>query len=392
MVNVNMRVAIFTDTFLPQVNGVARTIGRLAWELKKRAIAYLVLAPESGPSGEHDHNVHLSPGLAFPFYPECKIAVPGYSDISARLDKFAPDVVHLVTEFSMGLYGLKYALSRGLPLVSSYHTNIPQYLSYYGFSFLSEAAWKYMRWFHNKCAINYCPSRDTMDLLVKNGILNLAIWDRGVDTSHFSPLKREQSFKSRLGAGSRTVLLYVGRLAAEKDLDVLMSAFRTVRLHNKDVHLVITGSGPLEASLRSEAAGDVTFTGYLEGEELAATYASSDIFLFPSTTETFGNVILEAMASGLPVVGAYSGGVKDNLIDHYNGLACRPRSAEDMAGAVHKLLADEPLRKSLSVQARLYALEKSWDGAMQKLINGYSSVLGKPAGSPNKTGHTPHTV
>lgn len=379
-----MRVAIFTDTFLPQVNGVARTIGRLAVELTKRNIDYLILAPETGLSGQ-EYNVHFSPGLQFPFYPECRLAVPGLGDLSARLEEFSPDVVHLVTEFSMGLCGLKYAQSKGLPIVSSYHTNIPQYLSYYGFSFLSEAAWKYMRWFHNQCPVNFCPSEDSMKLLVKNGILNLDIWGRGVDTKLFNPARQDPAFKKHLGADGKTVLLYVGRLAAEKDLDILMSAFRQVNLSGRNAHLVITGSGPLEESLKHEANENITFTGYLSGEELAVAYASSDIFVFPSTTETFGNVVLEAMASGLPVVGAYSGGVRDNLIDNYNGLACRPRHAGDMANAIKKLIADTGLAKELSVQARRHALEKSWDSAMQKIIRGYLTAAERRLNPPIKT-------
>lgn len=282
----------------------------------------------------------------------------------------------------MGLYGLKYALSKRLPIVSSYHTNMSQYLSYYGFSFLSAAIWQYMRWFHNKCLINYCPSADTLNLLKKNGIVNLDIWSRGVDTTLFSPSKRDPSFKARIGAENRTVLLYVGRLAAEKDLDVLMQAFRNVSRHTRDVHLVITGEGPMEARLRKEVTENVTYTGYLGGEKLAVVYASSDIFVFPSTTETFGNVIIEAMASGLPVVGAYSGGVKDNLIDNYNGLACRPRSVEDTAAAIKKLIDNDLLRKTLSVQARLHTQKKSWDSVMQKLISGYFLASGKPIVRP----------
>lgn len=375
-----MRVAIFTDTFIPQVNGVARTIGRLASELKKREIPCLVFSPETGLAGEQGYNVHFSPGFLFPFYPETKIALPRYGEISARLDKFRPDVVHLVTEFSMGLCGLKLALSKRLPMVSSYHTNMPQYLSYYGFSFLSGAAWKYMRWFHNKCSVNYCPSTDTLALLEKNGLVNLDIWSRGVDTSLFNPSKRDPSFRVRMGAENKTVLLYVGRLAAEKDLDVLIKAYRNVSRHVSDVHLVITGDGPMDARLRRDFTENVTYTGYLGGEELAVAYASSDIFVFPSTTETFGNVIVEAMASGLPVVGAYSGGVKDNLIDNYNGLACRPRHVEDMAAAVIKLIENDRLRKTLSVQARQHTLKKSWDSVMQKLINGYFLASGEPAG------------
>ncbi|MFZ5650095.1 MAG: glycosyltransferase, partial [Bacillota bacterium] len=189
------------------------------------------------------------------------------------------------------------------------------------------------------------------------------------------PLKREPSFKARVGAEDKTVLLYVGRLAPEKDLDILIRSFGNLNKYHPGTHLVITGAGPLEAGLKREAPPNVTFTGYLHGEELAEAYASSDIFLFPSTTETYGNVILEAMASGLPVVAPCSGGVKENLFNLYNGLACRPRNCADMVKAAIELIENESLRKTLAGQARAHALTRSWDNVINKLVDGYAETI-----------------
>ena len=375
-----MRVAIFTDTFVPQVNGVARTVGRLAEALEARGITSIVLSPDTGLKSGHGYCIYFSPGFNFPFYPECKIAIPNYSDMRRRLDRFKPDLVHLVTEFSMGLCGLRYASMAGIPAVGSYHTNLPQYLSYYGFSFLSHWAWKYLRWFHNRCLINYCPSESSMRLLEGKGIKNLDIWGRGVDNTFFSPEKRRLSFRTRAEvARNGTLLLYVGRLAPEKELDILIGAYCILRKEYRDINLVITGGGPMAAKLMREAPSEVIFTGYLDGEELAAAYASSDIFVFPSTTETYGNVLLEAMSSGLPVVAPNSGGVMENLVHRYNGLACRPHSVGDMAEAVVLLKENPGLRRTLAEQARAHALTRSWDSVFDRLAEGYYGVVSESA-------------
>ena len=371
-----MRVAIFTDTFIPQVNGVARNTGMLAEALKARDIPCIVLSPDTGLKTGQGYELYFSHGFNFPFYPECKVVLPNYRDIRRKLDLFRPDLVHLATEFSMGLCGLKYASRAGIPAVGSYHTNLPQYLSYYGISFFSDLTWKYLRWFHSRCAINYCPSESTRRLLEDKGFRNLDIFGSGVDTDLFSPEKRREYLRIRAGCGkSDTVLLYVGRLAPEKDLDVLMEAYVVLRKRYRDIRLVITGDGPMTEKLMRDAPSGVFFTGYLHGEELAEVYATSDIFLFPSTTETYGNVIIEAMASGLPVVAPYSGGIRENLIHRHNGLACRPRSVSDMVEAVELLKEDTGLRKKLSEQARNHALTRTWNSVFDGIIGGYHKVV-----------------
>lgn len=372
-----MKVAVFTDTFLPQVNGVARTIGRLADALTKQDIPCMVLAPDTGLSENSNYPIYTVPGLDLPLYRECKIALPSYSEICSRLAFFQPDIVHLATEFSMGLAGLKYASSANLPVVSSYTTNFPQYLSYYKLGLFSPWAWKYLRWFHNQCHRNYCPSHSTLHLLEKNDIHNLAIWGRGIDTTLYNPDKYDAAFRTSVGAADKTLLLYVGRLAAEKDLDILMESLTQLNKNDSGYHLIITGDGPLGDQLKQNAPANVTFTGYLQGEDLAKAYASSDIFVFPSTTETFGNVILEAMASGLPVVAPSSGGIKENLVDRYNGLSCRPRSVKDMVLAIRELKKNQTLRHTLAAQARAYSLTKSWDEIFRGLINSYQEVIEK---------------
>ncbi|WP_242868718.1 glycosyltransferase family 4 protein [Desulfotomaculum copahuensis] len=370
-------MAIFTDTYPPQVNGVARTVNRIALFLRRRNVPHLIFAPDCGPSQEHSENVHTFPGIDLPFYPECKITLPPYPNLREKLNQFKPDLIHLVTESSMGLCGLKYARDHRLPVVASYTTNFPQYLAYYKAGFLERWAWLYLRWFHNQCHLNYCPSPAVKNMLAQKGFRNLTIWGRGIDTGLFAPEKRS-NLLDKLAPGKELFFLYVGRLAPEKDLDVLFNAWRIVRRRLPGAQLVVTGDGPLAGELRQNHGHEVVFTGYRHGEELAAIYASSDIFVFPSTTETFGNVVLEAMSSGLPVAAAAAGGVKNLLLDGYNGLACRPRNYHELAAAMLKLAQNKELRDALGRQARQYALKQSWEGLLDNLLDSYRTVLASP--------------
>lgn len=368
-----MKLAIFTDTYLPQVNGVARTVARITSYLQEKDISYLIFAPDCGPLPPDSQNVHISSAFDFPFYPECKIALPPYPTIRETLKIFKPDLIHLVTEFSMGLCGLKYARDHQLPVVASYTTNFSQYLNYYGFGFLKNWTWRYLRWFHNQCSLTYCPSPVVKSLLARKGFHNLAVWGRGIDPELFSPDKRSE-FLKKLAPGKELFFLYVGRLAPEKDLDVLFKAWESVHRSLPHAQLVITGDGPLGEELRQKNQGGVTFTGYRHGEELAVIYASSDVFVFPSTTETFGNVVLEAMSAGLPVVGAAAGGVKNLLTEGSTGIACRPRNHQDLAVAMLKMARDHELRFQMSRQARQYALSLSWEGVLKGLLDSYRGV------------------
>jgi glycosyltransferase involved in cell wall biosynthesis len=287
---------------------------------------------------------------------------------------FAPHLVHLVTPFSIGLAGLRWALQNDIPILASFHTNFVEYLAYYHASFLGGPVWRFFRWFHDHADLNLAPSQSTKQKLAENGISPVRLWGRGVNTREFSPAHRDWELREQLGAEGKTLLLYVGRLAPEKDLDILWQALRRLNQGEYPVHLVVTGKGPLENQLRDTAPDNVTFTGYLQGEDLHRVYASCDIFAFPSTTETYGNVVLEAHASGLPVVAPLSGGIRENLVDGVNGLACTPRDAEEMAARLTTLLARPRLRKRLGANGRKHALGKSWDNIMAGLVNDYCAV------------------
>lgn len=372
-----MRLAIFADTYLPQVNGVARTLTRISSYLRNQDVPFLIFVPDCGPLPPNSENVYNFPSLNLPLYPECKIALPYYPRIREILDEFKPDLLHLVTEFSMGLCGLKYAQEHSLPVVASYTTNFSQYMAYYKLGFLENLTWRYLRWFHNQCHLNYCPSQTVKDELEKEGFRNITIWGRGIDANLFSPAKKSDILK-KIAPDKSLFYLYVGRLAPEKNLDVLFDAWRIVSKGLPEAQLVITGDGPIAEELKRRYGEGVIFTGYRHGEELAQVYASGDVFVFPSTTETFGNVVLEAMAAGLPVVAAAAGGVKNLLVDGDNGIACGPRNHYEMAVAMLSLAQNNELRAKMSFQARQFALKQTWDGVLGSLHNSYKEVISWP--------------
>lgn len=376
-----MRIAILTDTYLPQINGVTNTISQLVDFLDRNGYDYCLFAPEDGP--KIDRRVNYMRSLSLPFYPELRLALPNYSYISSRLEQFRPDIVHIVTPFSIGFPGFWWVKKNEIPVVSSYHTNFDQYLKYYGFGLLSDLCWEVFRWFHNQTLRVYCPSENTRELLKEKGIKNLEIWTRGVDATAFHPDYRDTKLRNQYGVPEGKVLLsYVGRLAREKDLDVLMAA---VDILNKSIsdnfHLLLTGDGPFTDDIRAWAPKNVSFTGYKKGKELSAIYASADIFVFPSSTETLGNVLLEAMASGLPSIGANAGGIPYNLQHGVTGYLFEPGNAEEMAVRLRELILDSAKRVDMARTARTAAEQRSWDAVFKKLLLDYQKVIemhGKP--------------
>ncbi|WP_342417429.1 glycosyltransferase family 1 protein [Paenibacillus sp. FSL R10-2782] len=372
-----LRVALFTDTYAPDVNGAALTLERWIGYLEKHGVSTLVFAPEA------DYHLPSGPGVerfrSIPFllYRECRLAIPNAKQINDRLTAFSPHLIHVATPFNLGLYGTSYAVKHHVPLVASYHTHFDKYLEYYKLRWLEPALWKYMLWFHRNCERVYVPSRSTMELLRNKGMSQLEIWGRGIDTQRFQPKVDRYAVWKKWGIRADAfVILYVGRLALEKGIDTLLDAYLQLPdVVRAESVLVIAGDGPL---YKVKTAADmgvpehaVHWLGFVKGQELAELYAAADVFLFPSTTETFGNVVLEAMASGTPVVGADEGGVKDNLIHGKTGLLCPAGDAAAFAEAVHLLYKDRPFRDSMSVAGRAYSMEQTWDRIFERLLDSY---------------------
>ncbi len=371
-----MKIAIFSDTFLPQINGVTNTLDKLIKYFDENCIDYKIFVPQDSNQENYQNSIYSFLSFRFFLYPELRFAIPDVFSIKKVVEEYKPDLIHIVTPFNIGLCGLKIAKDLDIPAVASYHTDFSKYLKYYNLQFLDKWLWGFIGWFHGQFLINFCPSKDTEDELMRHGINNIELWGRGVDSDLFCPQKRSEKFREKHGIRNKIALLYVGRLAPEKDIDVLMEAFEVINEKYEDrLQLVITGKGPLEKELKSRWNKNVTFTGYMKGNELAEVYASCDIFVFPSVTETYGNVVLEAMAAGLPVIASMKGGVKENLINGYNGFEAEANQYNDYAEKIERLLLDDELRRSLGANAREHALKYTWSNIFNNLMQNYKKVL-----------------
>ncbi|HZS77613.1 MAG TPA: glycosyltransferase family 1 protein [Ktedonobacteraceae bacterium] len=375
-----MRVAIITENFLPKLDGVTRTLARLLEHLQQRKHEAILLGPASSIEQYAGAEIVGTAGIPLPFYPELKFNFFRPLFIR-RLKEFRPDIVHLIDPVVLGAAGLAAARFLNIPVVSSYHTNLAAYCRHFGFPIFTRPMWIYNRFIHNQCELTFCPSPSTAAMLREQGFEHLRIWPRGVDTTLFSPERRSAATRAGWLQGNKAekiLLLYVGRISWEKNLGLLTRAYRA--MDTRHCHLVIIGDGPALKEIQVELAGlPVTFTGYLQGEELARAYASADIFAFPSTSETFGQVVLEAMASGLPVVGVHSEGVCDLVRDGQTGFLSYAPNKDDMVISyqmrLEYLIHSKQARQDMGEAAHLYACSRSWSEAMECLMRGYAEVL-----------------
>ena len=366
-----LRLALFTDTFAPQVNGVTRTLERLVSAVESRGGAVHIETVEV-PEAAFDPRIHRSGSIPFWAYPQLRIAAPSARRAAERIAHFGPTLVHATTPFGVGLAGRAAARELGIPLVTSYHTSFSAYLAHYGLQTLDRVAWPFLRWFHNSGRRTFVPSRVVAQELAGQGFEALRIWSRGVDPSRFAPRFRSAAMRARMGATEGTfVVAYVGRLAPEKGIDTAMEAMRLVLArHPGRVRFVLAGDGPAEARCRAMAPEGTWFAGALSGEELSAFFASADAFLFPSTTETFGNVVLEAMAAGLPVI-APDAGATTEFAHERTALTVPGGDAHAMAGRVEWLLRDTMLRHTLRSAGLAEAAGRTWDAVWDRLVGDY---------------------
>jgi len=369
-----MRIAYISETFLPKIDGISNTLCRLLEHLYLRGHQSVMFAPQGAPPIYANTPILQPISIPFPLYPELKIANP-FTNLDRHLAKFQPDLIHVVNPFSIGVAGTRYARLNHIPLVASYHTDIPGYSTrYYGLPFMTHLIWDYFRWVHNQADLTLCPSQSTLQELDKKGFKNLKLWSRGVDLEKFAPSKSSPEWRWGISAGrpETVILLYVGRLAAEKRVEWLLPVIQSIPY----AHLVIVGDGPMREDLQALFKGtNTTFTGYLQGEDLARAYASSDIFVFPSANETFGNVVLEAMASGLPVVAPRSGGVMDSVIDGETGLLFESDRQEDLVSSVLKIITDPRALWRMGSAARQAASKRGWNGVLDHLIDDYQLTI-----------------
>lgn len=374
-----MKISLVSETYFPQVNGVSRALGRLVDHLVECGDEVQLIVPryaeENSADDKQEVERHSFPSLPMPFYPEIRIVLSSAGGVTEKLRAFQPDIVHIATEGTLGRSALKAVRKLQLPLTTSYHTNFPDYLVYYKCGFLENTAWNYLRKFHNKGKNTFCPSRSIKEILEKNGFDNVIVWGRGVESERFSPEKRSDVVRRKLGAGDNTkLLLYVGRLANEKNLQMLTDAFEALP-ESMDCKLVFVGDGPMKPKLEKQNNPDIVFTGYKRGEELAEIYASCDLFVFPSITETFGNVILEGMSAGLPAVGYDAPGPRDIIKDGVTGFVIPEVTAEAMTNAVMKAIGSPDALAKMRIEVRKHACSQTWNAINSVVRDTYLNCI-----------------
>ncbi len=376
-----LRVALFTGNYNYIKDGVALTLNRLVAFLLKRGVPVLIFAPiAASPAFDSVGEVVPVPSMAIPTRAEYRIALGFPASARRRLEEFRPTLFHIAVPDILGYKALKLAERWGVPVVASYHTRYDTYLRFYGLGLLEKLGQRYLRFFYNKVERVYPPSESMARIIRDDGqSSHVEVWGRGVDSELFSPAKRDMAWRRSLGIGDDEVVIsFVGRLVKEKNTGLVARVFAMLRARAVRMRPMIVGGGPELAAMKA-AVSDGVFPGFLHGEELARAYASSDIFFFPSQSETFGNVTLEAMASGLPAVNAISAGSNSLVQDGVTGFLRDAGNPEDFVDRLAELSGDAGLRGRMGEAARARALDFSWETILEGLLASYGQVLDEHA-------------
>jgi glycosyltransferase involved in cell wall biosynthesis len=368
-----MRVLIVTDTFPPDINGVARTLSTLGEGLQRRghAVQVVTTVEDVKGGGLKRHVMHSMP---LPGYPGLRFGFSSARQLLEIFDGFRPEVLYVATEGVMGISAIRAAGKREIPVISGFHTNFQTYLEDYNLPGMESIAQGALRVLHNHTARTLTPSVDTAAMLEGWGIQNVGVMGRGVDTDLFHPQRRDPALRRNWGADeSIPVAIYVGRVAAEKNLDLVVRAFAAFRETRPDARMVFVGDGPRLASLKEEHP-EFHYAGARTGEDLAAHYASGDVFLFPSVTETFGNVVLEAMSAGLGVVGYDYAAPRILIRDGENGWLA-PLGDETAFLVQSRAAAAAWNDTKLRDAARQTAFDLGWERVIEQFERELASVM-----------------
>lgn len=375
-----LRIALFTGSYNHIEDGVSRTLNRLVRFLLERGHDVRVFGPSvDNPPMDHVGTLVPIPSIPVPGRPEYRITLVGRRLPAAaekKLRAFGPNVVHIATPDLLGRAALRWAKKAGVPPIATYHTHFPSYLDFYKLGVLEGLVWRYLRSFYNNCLEVDVPTPVLIEELKANGITTkLRLWPRGVSTDWFSPEKRSAAWRKDHGFSENdVVVLYLSRLVKEKGIDVFSAVLNRLQESSPsekgNVRALVVGDGPEREAFQASLPEPV-FTGHLSGNELATAYASSDVFLFPSETETFGSVTLEAMASGLPVVCADAAGSRSLVDDGVSGFLCPARDKEAFTTATGRLANDAQRRKRMGDDARRAALAYAWPQVLQQMEQFY---------------------
>jgi|WetSurMetagenome_2_1015567.scaffolds.fasta_scaffold29771_3 phosphatidylinositol alpha 1,6-mannosyltransferase len=373
-----LRVAYFSGTMRRGQDGVTRVLYRTIDALHEQGIKSIFFSPIIPDADDSSADMRTVPSIAFPWYPDYRIALPGYKAFTADLQQFRPDILHIHSPCTLGCAAVHWGRHNNVPVVATYHTHFASYAKYYRIKALEIFGWNYMRSLYHSCQRVYVPSIPILHELATRGLEHLAFMPHGVDAAAFSPRHRSSHWRDAITPDGKKILLYAGRLVWEKDLQTLIATCAMLKAQRSDWILTLAGDGPVRGELAA-AMPEAKFLGSLAGRELATAYASSDILVFPSTTETFGNVVVEAMASGIPPICAAEGGAGSSIQHGINGFITSPRDAADIARHVGVLLDDPARMLRMGKAARAYARTQTWEGIFDRLFADYRSVVAQYA-------------
>jgi glycosyltransferase involved in cell wall biosynthesis len=389
MADRKLRIAVVTETYPPEINGVAMTISRMVEGLRQYHVVELIRPRQNKLDGaKQDPTLQevLVRGFPIPRYPGLKLGLPAKRLLVKRWSENRPDVVHLVTEGPLGSSALAAARKLGIPVSSDFHTNFHSYSKHYGFGWLYKTVAAHLRNLHNRTDATLVPTRELRDTLAKDGYQNLQVVARGVDTTLFHPSKRSKELRRQWGlVGDDLAVIYVGRISAEKNLPLVLRTFEAMQAISLNLKLVLVGDGPVRAELQRQNPGYI-FAGMRTGEDLAAHYASGDIFLFPSMTETYGNVTVEAMASGLAVVAYRYAAAAEHIVHERNGLHADFGNEEEFIIQACKLAIDVSRVYKMRSQAHQTMLKLDW----QNIVDEFEQALAQLAVKPEVHHVTPN--
>jgi glycosyltransferase involved in cell wall biosynthesis len=384
-----MRIAIVSEVSLSAVDGVVTRLCRTLEQFGAAGDEAIMVAPAGGPTSHAGIPVVGVPELRMPLYPDGdgypakRVALPGFT-LRRTLNEFRPDVIHAVNPILLAAGAVHYARQKEIPLLASYHAHLPTYAHLYRCGWLEPAVWRFIRRLHNTAQVNLATSNATLECLQQHGIERGELWPYGIETERFHPRMRSTEWRERLsgGRGELPLLLYVGRLAKEKTVERLLEAVAG----RDDLTLAIVGDGPIREELETVFKGTPTvFHGFLGGDDLAHAYASADVFLLPSDTETLGFVTLEAHASGLPVLAADSPAARELISVGSDGYRYYPSRPGELRALVDQLAGNPALRAQMSIAARESARGATWRHATDVLKGFYSLALERGPGVSTPT-------
>ncbi|CAG0984135.1 phosphatidylinositol alpha 1,6-mannosyltransferase [Anaerolineae bacterium] len=370
-----MRVAHFAGTMRPGHDGVTRVLYRMTTALAGAGVDHVFVAPFVPPETERTATMIEVPSVAFPLYTDYRLATPGSRFFGKQVLDFRPDILHIHSPCSLGYAAVRFGKKHNIPVVATYHTHFASYAKYYNIPMLEPFGWSYLRHLYDGCDRIFVPSMPILDELWTQGFRRLHHLPHGVDATMFNPGHRSFSWRTAHGIpGNKKMLLFAGRLVWEKDLRTLAAAYELVSTQRQDIVFALAGDGPIRQELQGLMPNAV-FLGQLDGTDLSRAYASADLFVFPSTTETFGNVIIESMASGTVPVCAREGGAAGVVLHGVTGLLTTPRDPADLGRAITELLDAPARRESMALQGLEFARRQSWQNIFQTMIDAYREVI-----------------